>query len=104
MAPVLLCGHIDLLTTKEVAERLGVTMKRVQAMIRDERLPAEKRGRDYFIREEDLKLVEDRKPGRPSKSRDSAVLRPDPREDPAPRSPSRRMQKEPAKNIGRSRK
>ncbi|HVF56598.1 MAG TPA: helix-turn-helix domain-containing protein [Pyrinomonadaceae bacterium] len=58
---------MNLLTTGEVAARLGVTMKRVQAMIRDERLPAEKRGRDYFIKENDLKLVEDRKPGRPRK-------------------------------------
>lgn len=61
---------MNLLTTSEVAARLGVTMKRVQAMIRDERLPAEKRGRDYFIREADLKLVEDRKPGRPRKRLD----------------------------------
>lgn len=60
---------MNLLTTSEVAARLGVTMKRVQAMIRDERLPAEKRGRDYFIREVDLKLVEDRKPGRPRKTK-----------------------------------
>lgn len=60
---------MNLLTTSEVAERLGVTVKRVQAMIRDERLPAEKRGRDYFVREVDLKLVEDRRPGRPRKLR-----------------------------------
>jgi excisionase family DNA binding protein len=59
---------MKLLTTSEVAARLGVTMKRVQAMIRDDRLPAEKMGRDYFIREADLKLVEDRKPGRPRKA------------------------------------
>jgi excisionase family DNA binding protein len=58
---------MNLLTTKEVAERLGVTIKRIQAMIRDERLPAQKFGRDYMIKESDLKLVEDRKPGRPSK-------------------------------------
>lgn len=56
---------MNLLTTKQVAERLGVTSKRVQAMIRDERLPAQKFGRDYMIKESDLKLVEDRKPGRP---------------------------------------
>jgi excisionase family DNA binding protein len=56
---------MSLLTTREVAERLGVTMKRVQAMIRDDRLPAEKMGRDYVVREADLKLVENRKPGRP---------------------------------------
>jgi len=36
-------------------------------MIRDGRLPAEKFGRDYLIKESDLKLVEDRKPGRPTK-------------------------------------
>jgi len=59
---------MNLLTTSEVAERLGVTIKRVQAMIRDGRLPAEKLGRDYVIKEQDLKLVADRKPGRPLKS------------------------------------
>jgi excisionase family DNA binding protein len=58
---------MSLLTTKQVAERLGVTIKRIQAMIRDERLPAQKFGRDYLVKESDLKLVEDRKPGRPSK-------------------------------------
>jgi excisionase family DNA binding protein len=58
---------MNLLTTNEVAARLGVTIKRVQAMIRDGRLPAEKMGRDYFIKEADLKLVADRKPGRPRK-------------------------------------
>jgi excisionase family DNA binding protein len=58
---------MNLLTTKEVAEKLGVTVTRVQQLILAERLPAEKKGRDYFINEEDLKLVEDRKPGRPSK-------------------------------------
>lgn len=64
---------MNLLTTSEVAERLGVTVKRVQAMIRDERLPAEKRGRDYLIREADLKLVENRKPGRPRKPRSAGI-------------------------------
>ena len=43
-------------------------MKRVQAMIRDERLPAQKVGRDYIIQEIDLKIVEGRKPGRPPKA------------------------------------
>jgi excisionase family DNA binding protein len=59
---------MNLLTTSEVAARLGVTTKRIQAMIRDGRLPAEKKGRDYLISEDDLKLVEDRKPGRPRKA------------------------------------
>lgn len=56
-----------LLTTKEVAEHLGVTVPRVHALIKAGRLPAEKMGRDVFIKESDLKLVEDRKPGRPPK-------------------------------------
>lgn len=59
---------MSLLTTPEAAERLGVTVTRVQQMIAAGRLPAEKMGRDYFIKEEDLKLVEDRKPGRPPKN------------------------------------
>ena len=55
---------METLTTKEAAERLGVTVPRVHALIRAGRLPAEKRGRDMFIKEADLKLVEDRKDGR----------------------------------------
>lgn len=58
---------MELLTTKETAEKLGVSVRRVQAMITDGSLPATKFGRDYVIKESDLKLVKDRKPGRPSK-------------------------------------
>lgn len=64
---------MNLLTTREVAERLGVTVTRVQQLILAERLPAEKKGRDYFINEDDLKLVEDRKPGRPPKPKEGGV-------------------------------
>ncbi len=66
---------MNLLTTREVSERLGVTIKRVQALIRDKRLPAEKMGRDYVIRIEDLKLVENRKPGRPRKAQTGKQLK-----------------------------
>jgi excisionase family DNA binding protein len=59
---------MSLLTTKEVAERLGVSVRRVHALIQDERLPAQKFGRDYMIQEKDLELVKDRKPGRPRKA------------------------------------
>jgi excisionase family DNA binding protein len=48
---------MKLLSTKQVAEKLGVSLRRVQAMITAGKLPAEKLGRDYFVREEDLKLV-----------------------------------------------
>lgn len=60
---------MNLLTTKETAEKLGVSVRRVQAMITDGLLPATKLGRDYVINESDLKLVKDRKPGRPPKSK-----------------------------------
>lgn len=58
---------MKLITTKEAAEKLGVSRLRVQQLIWSERLPAQKIGRDYMIQESDLKLVEDRKPGRPRK-------------------------------------
>lgn len=57
-----------LLTTQQVAEKLGVTAGRVRQMIVDGQLPATKMGRDNFIKEADLKLVEGRKVGRPPKS------------------------------------
>ncbi len=56
---------MKLLSTPEVAERLGVTVARVQTFIWEGRLPAQKVGRDYVIQEEDLKLVQNRKTGRP---------------------------------------
>jgi excisionase family DNA binding protein len=57
-----------LLTTSETAKRLGVTVGRIHQLIQEGRLPAEKMGRDYFIDSKDLKLVKNRKPGRPKKS------------------------------------
>lgn len=65
-----------LLTTPQVAERLGVTVRRVQALIKDGRLPSQQFGRDHLIRESDLKLVENRKPGRPRKEEQSKTSSP----------------------------
>ena len=56
------------ITTKEAAERLGITLPRVHALIKAGRLPAEKFGRDYVIQASDLRLVEHRRPGRPPKA------------------------------------
>lgn len=56
---------MKLLTTKETAERLGVTIRRVNDLITAGRLPATRFGRAYMIKESDLKLVENRQPGRP---------------------------------------
>ena len=58
---------MKLLTTEEAAAKLGVTTARVRALILSGRLPATKFGRAHAIREEDLKLVSERKPGRPRK-------------------------------------
>jgi len=66
---------MKLLSTPQVAKRLGVTIARVQALIWAGRLPAQKVGRDYVIRDEDLKLVKDRKPGRPSPAGTNARAR-----------------------------
>ena len=55
------------LTSKEAAERLGVTVARVRQLVLAGRLPAQKFGRDLVIKESDLKLLEGRKPGRPQK-------------------------------------
>jgi excisionase family DNA binding protein len=57
------------LTTKETAERLGVTVRRVNDLITSGRLPASRFGRAYMIKESDLKLVENRQPGRPLKTK-----------------------------------
>jgi excisionase family DNA binding protein len=57
----------DELTTKQTADILGITPRRVLALIHAGRLPAEKHGRDWAIKPEDLKLVKERKPGRPFK-------------------------------------
>ena len=56
-----------LLSTTEAAARLGITVPRVQTFIWEGRLPALKVGRSYAIDEDDLKLVENRKTGRPAK-------------------------------------
>jgi excisionase family DNA binding protein len=67
-----------LLTTREAAVKLGVTAGRVRQMIVDGQLPATKMGRDNFINEADLKLVENRKVGRPPKavmSQDKQITR-----------------------------
>jgi len=60
---------MDLIGTAEAAQRLGVSPDRVRALIKAERLPAKKLGRDYVINPKDLALVKNRKPGRPRKPR-----------------------------------
>jgi excisionase family DNA binding protein len=56
-----------IITTKEAAERLGVTQRRINALIESGKLPAKLFGNSWMINEEDLALVAERKPGRPPK-------------------------------------
>lgn len=58
------------LTTKEVAKKLGVSVGRIQQLIAEGRLPATKIGQTNLVKESDLKLVENRKTGRPNKKID----------------------------------
>lgn len=53
------------LTTKEASEKLSISVRRVIALINCGDLPSERVGRSHLIKESDLELVKDRKPGRP---------------------------------------
>ena len=53
----------------EVAEKLGVTRARVNQLISSGRLPAQRVGRAFVIRESDIALVESRRAGRPRTDR-----------------------------------
>ena len=54
------------LTTEQVAQRLGVTPRRVRALITAGRLKAKKIGRDYLIDSRDLAKFTPLPPGRPA--------------------------------------
>lgn len=58
-----------MLTTKQAAERLKISVNRVRQLIKSGRLPAESFGAAYMINEKDLAKVMDRKPGRPAKGK-----------------------------------
>ena len=56
---------MDFLTTDQAGQILGVTGRRVRALIEAGRLPAVKFGKVWMINKKDLKKVAVRKPGRP---------------------------------------
>jgi excisionase family DNA binding protein len=66
---------MKLLTTAQVAERLGVHRTRINVLIREGRLPAQQFGRAYLIDEKDLKLIADRQVGRPRKGENKTATR-----------------------------
>lgn len=53
----------DLITTEQAAEILSITRRRVQALIKAGRLPAQRLGYAWLIKREDLAAVTIRKPG-----------------------------------------
>ncbi len=55
----------ELLTTKEVALRLGISDIRIRQLIKEDRLPAQLMGNSYVINSSDLHLIEKRQTGRP---------------------------------------
>lgn len=57
----------NLITVAKAAALLGVTPRRVQALIALGKLKALRLGRDYLIDMHDLQLLERRPPGRPRK-------------------------------------
>lgn len=63
--------NAKLLNTDEAAEQLGISRRQVQTLIKQEKLPAEKQGRDWFIKASDLRLVKVRPKGRPKGAKDS---------------------------------
>jgi len=53
------------ISSKDAAVRLKISVRRVQELVKTERLPAKMIGGVYLIDEKDLELVKNRKPGRP---------------------------------------
>jgi len=67
---------MKIISTAEVARRLGVTANRVRSMIRAKRLKAIKVGHEWLIDPKDIDAVKERKVGRPRKSRKGSKRNP----------------------------
>ncbi len=62
------------LTVKEAAAILGVSPRRVHALIEDGRIPVERFGNVFAIKKSDLALVSDRPVGRPKKEAEIEIV------------------------------
>jgi excisionase family DNA binding protein len=59
---------MNIVSTAEAAERLGVSTRRILALIKEGKITAKKVGRDYVIEEKALAAVKTYgKPGRPAR-------------------------------------
>lgn len=66
----MIISNMNLLSLKEAAEKLGVSARRVNQLIDEGKLPAQKVGNSYVISESDLENVKTYgKPGRPAKEK-----------------------------------
>ncbi len=71
----LLFVDITFLTTKEAADKLGLSIRAVQKMIESGRLKANRVGRDYLITLESLENIERKsKAGRPPKMKEDKKI------------------------------
>lgn len=69
----MISSSMNLLSLKEAAEKLGVSARRVNQLIDENKLPAQKIGNSYVINEDDLSKVRTYgKAGRPPKAQDKA--------------------------------
>lgn len=59
---------MTMMTTSEAAAELGITQRRVTALIRAGRLPAKRFGRAHMIERSAIESVRIRKPGNPNRS------------------------------------
>ena len=62
-----------LLTSVEAAAALGISKRRVIKLIEEKRLPAQRYGVQFLIKESDLELVRERKTGRPKKGVEETI-------------------------------
>lgn len=66
---------MEVLTAAQAAALLNISVRRVQQLVKSGRLPARVFGGALMIRAGDLKLVANRRPGRPPKSSTSIPKR-----------------------------
>lgn len=72
---------MDHLTTREAADRLDLSIRQVQTLIRRGHLPAERLGRDWAIMPADVEAFQRRPVGRPRKTKHVEPQRSDPTSD-----------------------
>ena len=63
----------EILTTGQVAKMLDVSLRRVQKLIADGRLPSQQFGREHLIKKSDVERLEIHPVGRPRRKEENIV-------------------------------